>query len=194
MSLQAFLQRLADTSPDIASDDADAAEPPEASVPHVPDSPRIWHASGAFHPLDRGMAAGAAHIVLRVDLDRGRLHRRAGDALCRPARTFWQLGASRDEPDCKRCLEIARRIGLIDGEDKMATAKTIVVTAKCADLCSIQALDEAGATIRTHDGYVPDWFPDGGGDYVSLEIDAETGLIRNWQKPTAADIRKLNGR
>lgn len=72
--------------------------------------------------------------------------------------------------------------------------KTINVCGKVSDLCAIQVYDETGAVIQTHDGYVPDWFPDGGGDYITLEIDVATGKILNWTTPTDADIAKLNGK
>lgn len=73
-------------------------------------------------------------------------------------------------------------------------AKTIFIDAKVSDMCSIQVMDENGTVVRTHDGYVPDWFPDGGGDYISLEIDVETGTILNWKRPTEQDLNSLNGK
>ena len=53
--------------------------------------------------------------------------------------------------------------------------------------------DDDGAS-KEYDGYVPNWFPSVGeehyGDYVSLEIDIETGQIINWRKPTLAQLKK----
>ena len=45
---------------------------------------------------------------------------------------------------------------------------------------------------REYDGYVPDFFPGKHyGDYVQLEIDADTGKILNWKAPTKEDIDEL---
>ena len=56
-----------------------------------------------------------------------------------------------------------------------------------ADLKNAQGADVGGYT-----GYVPDFFPGAHfGDYLMLNIDLETGQIKNWQKPVAADIEKM---
>ena len=69
-------------------------------------------------------------------------------------------------------------------------AKIISISAKCSDLCSSELTDDQDATIcEQADGYVPGWFPDGGGDYVVLDIDLETGQILNWSKPTAKQLQ-----
>ena len=69
------------------------------------------------------------------------------------------------------------------------------ISAKCSDLCSVVATNEAGDTILAGDGYVPDFMPDQHyGDYVMLEIDVETGKILNWKTPTDAEIlRDIEG-
>lgn len=52
--------------------------------------------------------------------------------------------------------------------------------------------DAQGETVAGYEGYVPDFFPgDHYGDYLILNIDLETGQIKNWKKPQAADIEKM---
>ncbi|NWC92657.1 MULTISPECIES: hypothetical protein [unclassified Pseudomonas] len=56
-----------------------------------------------------------------------------------------------------------------------------------ADLKDAQGADAGGYT-----DYVPDFFPGKHyGDYLILNIDLETGQIKNWKKPVAADIEKM---
>jgi len=73
----------------------------------------------------------------------------------------------------------------------MADKRILTVNAKCSDRC-FTTLVEDGKTVRESDGYVPAFFPDGGGDYIYLEIDIETGQILNWQKPAEEDLEKLD--
>jgi hypothetical protein len=49
------------------------------------------------------------------------------------------------------------------------------VVGKTSDLCSIRFPNGS-----EHDGYVPNGIGIGGGDYLRLEIDIETGQISNW--------------
>ena len=67
------------------------------------------------------------------------------------------------------------------------------INAKCSDMFRARLTDNGGAW-KDYDGYVPDWLPNIGeehhGDYVSLEIDIETGQIINWRKPTLAQLKK----
>lgn len=66
---------------------------------------------GARSPRDRGMAHGAVHLVTDRAISAGRLRRAPGDALCKPARAFWELSGERSGPaTCKRCIEIAGRL------------------------------------------------------------------------------------
>jgi len=52
--------------------------------------------------------------------------------------------------------------------------------------------DAQGEEVGEYEGYVPDFFPgDHYGDYLILNIDLETGQIKNWKKPAAADIEKM---
>ena len=74
--------------------------------------------------------------------------------------------------------------------------KTLSITAKCSDLCSVVAEDGEGGTIFAGDGYVPDFMPgEHYGDYVMLEIDVATGKILNWTPPAsdAVILRDLEG-
>lgn len=62
---------------------------------------------------------------------------------------------------------------------------TVSISAKCSDLCSTQLKDAAGKTLVDHSGYVPDFMPgEHYGDYVILDIDVATGVIKNWKKPS----------
>jgi hypothetical protein len=52
--------------------------------------------------------------------------------------------------------------------------------------------DAQGEEVGDYEGYVPDFFPGTHyGDYLILNIDLETGQIKNWNKPAAADIEKM---
>ncbi|WP_449103777.1 hypothetical protein [Pseudomonas veronii] len=52
--------------------------------------------------------------------------------------------------------------------------------------------DAQGEEVAVYTGYVPDFFPgEHYGDYLMLNIDLETGQIKNWKKPVAADIEKM---
>lgn len=61
------------------------------------------------------------------------------------------------------------------------------ICGKTSDLCSA-TLEVDGKEVKEHDGYVPKFMPEGGGDYISLEIDIDTGLIVNWVKPTQKQL------
>ncbi|WP_176465252.1 MULTISPECIES: hypothetical protein [unclassified Pseudomonas] len=52
--------------------------------------------------------------------------------------------------------------------------------------------DAQGEEVGSYKGYVPNFFPgDHYGDYLILNIDLETGQIKNWNKPSAGDIEKM---
>ena len=74
--------------------------------------PFRWHPVACDNPTQNhsGYTNGQDHIVLDEPFDSGRLHRRAGDALCRPHHAGGNLWGESDGPTCKRCLEIAERI------------------------------------------------------------------------------------
>lgn len=64
------------------------------------------------------------------------------------------------------------------------------ISAKCSDLFSATL-----SGIPNHDnieyyGYVPPCVPNDYGDYVTLDIDPETGMILNWKKQTLAQLKK----
>lgn len=68
-------------------------------------------------------------------------------------------------------------------------AKTIKICGKCSDLCSISIHDANDYRLGSDaGGYVPSFMPDGGDDYIDLEIDIETGRILNWTVPTEQEL------
>lgn len=64
-------------------------------------------------------------------------------------------------------------------------AKIIRVHVKTSDRLSARVYSDKGELLKDHDGYTPGFFPEGGGDYLVLNIDIDTGVIVNWVKPTA---------
>lgn len=52
---------------------------------------------------------------------------------------------------------------------------TITVSAKCSDMCFVR-----WPNGKTSDGYVPHISGLGGGDYVKITIDIETGKVIGW--------------
>ena len=74
--------------------------------------PFRWHGEAMDNPTQNhtGTTNGADHIVLDEDYSAGRLHRRAGQALCGgDTANMWQA-SHENHVDCKRCLEVAQRI------------------------------------------------------------------------------------
>ena len=68
--------------------------------------------------------------------------------------------------------------------------KLLKITAKCSDMFSA-FLEEDGTRTPAYDGYVPNFMPGNHyGDYVMLDIDAETGMILNWKKPSLEKIKE----
>jgi len=63
----------------------------------------------------------------------------------------------------------------------MSKIKTIYISGKVADRCNAELYDENDNSLLEHQGYVPDFMPGGGGDYLQFEIDNETGKILNWE-------------
>jgi hypothetical protein len=61
------------------------------------------------------------------------------------------------------------------------------ISVKCSDLCYTEYKDKNGNVTET-DGYVPRKIGIGGGDYVNLEIDMETGQIQNWKPVTDEQV------
>jgi len=58
--------------------------------------------------------------------------------------------------------------------------RILKISAKCSDLCWTEYTDSKGQTTES-DSYVPEDIGIGGGDYVDLEINMETGQILNWK-------------
>ena len=76
-------------------------------------------------------------------------------------------------------------------DEKDVDVNRIYINAKCSDRCYAQLTDGEGKVVAQHDGYVPALMPDEHyGDYVSLEIDLETGTILNWVRPSKAVIEE----
>lgn len=59
----------------------------------------------------------------------------------------------------------------------------IKVTGKTSDCCFVTHTDDDGKIISM-DGYVPKFATDKdyGSDYISIEIDAETGQVLDWER------------
>lgn len=66
--------------------------------------------------------------------------------------------------------------------------KILKICVKCSDMFSAELVVD-GEVTKTHDGYVPKFMPEEHyGDYVELDIDIETGMIVNWQKPSDSEL------
>lgn len=73
----------------------------------------------------------------------------------------------------------------------MKKGTTLQISGKVSDLCVTTLLDEKGEVLKEHDGYVPKFMPENGGDYIYLEIDIETGKILNWITPTQERLKEF---
>lgn len=71
-------------------------------------------------------------------------------------------------------------------------AKTLSIYCKVCDNFTASLLDQNGETIHDQeDGYVPGFMPgDHYGDYIILEIDLDTGNVKNWKPPSAEAIQE----
>lgn len=78
-------------------------------------------------------------------------------------------------------------------------AKEIRIHIKVSDSFAASINDQFGEEIAVQeDGYVPDFMPGQHyGDYLILNIDLDTGVVTNWNKPTQEEIesfiKKCNG-
>lgn len=74
-------------------------------------------------------------------------------------------------------------------------AKTLRIHCKVSDRFTYAIDDAQGDEIYSQDdGYVPDFMPgDHYGDYVILDIDLDTGVVTNWEHPTAEQIEAAIG-
>jgi hypothetical protein len=69
-------------------------------------------------------------------------------------------------------------------------AKILTIQAKCSDLCNVGYTNDKFEEF-SHDGYVPEGIGIGGGDYIEIEIDVETGKVRNWNTTEEEIINAL---
>lgn len=115
MSLLTFLCHGLDLDP------ADMSDPPAQPTPEPPSAtpasditPDGYRVAYAYQPRQGANSRGTNHLIAVQAIDVGRLHRKAGDPLCRPARTFWGLdGRSSSDFEanpCQRCAEIRARL------------------------------------------------------------------------------------
>lgn len=58
---------------------------------------------------------------------------------------------------------------------------------KCSDLCYAEYSVD-GKIVAKSDGYVPDIKGIGGGDYIEMDIDLDTGQILNWKPSTHQEV------
>lgn len=56
----------------------------------------------------------------------------------------------------------------------------ILINGKCDDKCFIDLRHKDGRGTTEYSGYVPHGFSIGGGDYIKLRIDNDTGKIIDW--------------
>ena len=62
--------------------------------------------------------------------------------------------------------------------------------AKCSDMCSSELIID-GEIVGELQDYAPYVNGLGGGDYVRIKVDLETGQIVNWKKPSEAEMAEL---
>jgi len=68
-------------------------------------------------------------------------------------------------------------------------AKTLKIFIKVTDGFCWELKDNNGELLRAYeDTYVPYWIPWDYGDYLDLEIDIETWVIKNWSVPTTQEL------
>lgn len=74
-------------------------------------------------------------------------------------------------------------------------AKTLHIHLKVSNCFGGKITDQDGSIlVDKDDGYVPDFMPgEHYGDYVILDIDLDSGQIKNWKKPTAEQIENFIG-
>ncbi len=65
----------------------------------------------------------------------------------------------------------------------------IFVHTKPCDSGTYRLVDAQNEPVCEHDGYVPSFFPEGGDDYLVLDIELATGKILNWKPPTARELQ-----
>lgn len=74
---------------------------------------------------------------------------------------------------------------------QVANVVTMSVSLKVRDDFNASFTSDKNETLFTYDGYVPDFMPGQHyGDYVELDIDLETGQIKNWNEVSKEDMIK----
>jgi len=69
--------------------------------------------------------------------------------------------------------------------------RILSILAKCSDLFSA-TLRVDGKVVGNYDGYVPRFMPgEHYGDYVTLDINVDTGEILNWRKPKKSELDEI---
>lgn len=65
----------------------------------------------------------------------------------------------------------------------------LTISSKSSDLNTFRYKDKNGKVTESGDyAYVPEDIGIGGGDYVEMDIDTETGQILNWKKLTDKQV------
>lgn len=66
---------------------------------------------------------------------------------------------------------------------------TMTISGKVSDLFGLSVHDDDNNEVVDYDGYVPNGIGIGGGDYLELEIDLETGKVKDWKPLTVEDVK-----
>lgn len=76
---------------------------------------------------------------------------------------------------------------------KVVDAKVLRICCMVLDEFTAHILDSKGDELGGQDrGYVPDFMPgDHYGDYLSLDIDLESGQVLNWNRPTTEQLAEF---
>ena len=76
------------------------------------------------------------------------------------------------------------------------SVSTVTVHVKVGDRGFYEFKSPDGTSLKElQEDYVSDFFPgDHYGDYLILDIDLETGQIKNWNKPNIEDIESIFNR
>jgi len=71
-------------------------------------------------------------------------------------------------------------------------AKVLKIHIKVCDGFQADLVSDKGESIHNQeDGYVPSFMPgEHYGDYLILDIDVDTGVVLNWQKPSVSQIQE----
>lgn len=71
-------------------------------------------------------------------------------------------------------------------------AKTLKLHMKVRDQFEADLVDQDGETLKEYEGYVPEFMPgEHYGDYLILDIDIDTGVIKNWKAPSAEQVQEF---